>query len=472
MMSMAPGAINTTGRGSSGVGLTAAVVVDKDTGERNLEAGAMVLADRGVVCIDEFDKMNEADRVAIHEVMEQQTVTIAKAGIHVSLNARCSVLAAANPIYGEYLDELSASKNIGLPDSLLSRFDLVFIVKDLSDEDRDKTVADRVIRNHMFPIDTPTLMNVFDDKIIEPEIYADDQQSAQVFEKYIESLHGKIRKEILTRSFLRKYLHYAKKAQAPALTEEAMEYIGQAWTNIRSSASKDDPEDTPTPVTVRTLETLIRLASAHAKLRLAKVINRKDAEVALEMYLTASNKETDNNIMKNIDIDAMEEDEPVHVKKSAIKNKKVSSAKKSKSSRMIEESNEDEESEDIKDEESEVISVKKSSPKKQAKKDASPKSSAKKSKRGKQEDEIEKIFAAKPVVTEERKRFVYKVLYDLTNRRVIPQVLLDDFWNVIQSHKDYNKDKLTKEDLLETLIALDKENKVLYSIKENEITII
>ena len=279
VMELAPLCINTTGRGSSGVGLTAAVCIDKDTGEKHLEAGAMVLADRGIVCIDEFDKMNDIDRVAIHEVMEQQTVTIAKAGIHVSLNARCSVIAAANPVYGEYARDISVAKNVGLPDSLLSRFDLLFVVLDEKDAEKDRRIAQKVISNHRYvgTVDSNQgYYNFFsDDFVVEPEMQKEKNEgkSGLIYEKSSVTVAGK-QVNIVTRDFLRKFISFAKSQKAPQLTEDCVEEASKLYSDLRSQTLTTDPSKVSVPVTVRTLESLIRLATAHAKLRLSKTIDK------------------------------------------------------------------------------------------------------------------------------------------------------------------------------------------------------
>ncbi|CAL0324454.1 unnamed protein product [Lupinus luteus] len=288
IMNIAPLAISTTGRGSSGVGLTAAVTSDQETGERRLEAGAMVLADRGVVCIDEFDKMNDQDRVAIHEVMEQQTVTIAKAGIHASLNARCSVVAAANPIYGTYDRSLTPTKNIGLPDSLLSRFDLLFIVLDQMDPDIDRRISEHVLRMHRFISTTDGGDAALDGSSgYGREDEAETESS--VFVKYNRMLHGKQKKKrnqkddnTLTIKFLKKYIHYAKHRIQPELTDEASDRIATAYAELRNAGSNAKTGGT-LPITARTLETIIRLSTAHAKLKLSRKVLKSDVEAALKV---------------------------------------------------------------------------------------------------------------------------------------------------------------------------------------------
>jgi DNA replication licensing factor MCM3 len=327
ILDIAPLAISTTGRGSSGVGLTAAVTADPETGDRRLEAGAMVLADRGVVCIDEFDKMGEVsserlyiicmnrrhvdwcapylitccrcffvvvirchrqnDRVAIHEVMEQQTVTIAKAGIHASLNARCSVLAAANPVYGQYDKTRRPQDNIGLPDSLLSRFDLLFIVLDQLDPTVDRTLSEHVLKSHQYrrpgTLMEPEALNQTSSLNLDT-IAADIAVDTPVWQRSGRNYNGEMSRgdgragDLLTKEFLRKYIHYAKSRITPELTDEASAAISAAYGAMRTHQSIKN-----LPITARTLETVIRLSTASAKTRLSQTVSVYDVEVAMEL---------------------------------------------------------------------------------------------------------------------------------------------------------------------------------------------
>lgn len=343
VMNVAPHAVSTTGRGSSGVGLTAAVTSDRETGEKRLEAGAMVLADGGVVCIDEFDKMNEDDRVAIHEVMEQQTVTIAKAGIQASLNARCSVLAAANPLYGSYDRKSSISMNVALPDSLLSRFDMLFVVLDNTNTTMDKEVAQHVLRGHLYrqpgetsesPPVEPGIMDLMaeikinsdykrgaeapvwlkggnvlnghhsgsangqaqdwpEDELGEANIkdLADIQDGADTLCRQLvddasltprlKALRARELARGLDPELLRRFVLYVRRYRYPGtnqempMSPEAEAAIQGKWVAMRQAAN-----NAALPVTARSLEALIRLSQAHAKLHLADRVEAVDVHAA------------------------------------------------------------------------------------------------------------------------------------------------------------------------------------------------
>ena len=239
---IAPRGLYTSGRGSTAAGLTAAVVKDA-SGIFMLEAGAVVLGDQGLVCIDEFDKMRPEDRSALHEVMEQQSASIAKGGIVATLNARTSILAAANPMFGKYDIFKNIYENVNLPIPLLTRFDLVFIVRDIPSQEKDRNIAQHIISQHgSSGTDTTSLIDI----------------------------------DILT-----KYLSYAKRGE-PALTKEAENLIMEFYLKMRN-ISGDDKENMIT-ITPRQLEGLIRLATARARLLLKNKVEGEDADRAIYLF--------------------------------------------------------------------------------------------------------------------------------------------------------------------------------------------
>ncbi|XP_017774890.1 PREDICTED: DNA replication licensing factor Mcm7 [Nicrophorus vespilloides] len=240
---LAPRSQYTTGRGSSGVGLTAAVMKDPLTGEMMLEGGALVLADQGVCCIDEFDKMADGDRTAIHEVMEQQTISIAKAGIMTCLNARVSILAAANPAYGRYNPKRTIEQNIQLPAALLSRFDLLWLIQDKADRDNDLRLAKHITYVHQHCKQPPMQIQALD------------------------------------MSVMRKYIALCK-LKDPAIPEDLTEFIVEAYVELRKEArnSRD-----MTFTSARNLLGILRLSTALARLRLSGIVEKDDVNEAIRL---------------------------------------------------------------------------------------------------------------------------------------------------------------------------------------------
>jgi len=233
-----------SGKGASGAGLTAAVVKDEFLGGWSLEAGALVLANNGICCIDELDKMSKDDRSAMHEALEQQTVSISKANIQATLLARTTVLAAANPKFGRFDPYGIIAEQIDLPPALINRFDLVFPIKDIPDAERDDRIASHILHLHKSPD--------FEDVEIDSGL-------------------------------LRKYLAYARQNISPVLTENAVKEIKKYYVEMRNTNTGEDQATRAIPISARQLEALVRLSEASARARLSPRVTKRDARRAIDL---------------------------------------------------------------------------------------------------------------------------------------------------------------------------------------------
>jgi len=262
LVRLAPRGLYTGGKSSTSAGLTAAAVKDEfGEGRWTLEAGALVLADKGIAAVDEIDKMRKEDRDALHEAMEQQTVSVAKAGIMARLNSRCGLLAAANPKYGRFDKYTPIAEQINMPPTLLSRFDLIFTMMDRPNEETDTKTAEHIIETHYAGELLARAKNVSKINIAEREH----------FERAVATMKPPIESDLL-----RKYVAWSKRNVFPVMTEGARRRFLEFYIGLRRQGYED--EDAPVPVTARQLEALIRLGEARARARLSDEITEEDAD--------------------------------------------------------------------------------------------------------------------------------------------------------------------------------------------------
>ena len=283
MSTLAPRGIYTSGKSSSAAGLTAAAVKDEfGEGRWTLEAGALVLADKGLACIDELDKMNDQDRSSIHESLEQGTISVAKAGITATLQSRCAVLGAANPKYGRFDENRSIAEQIDLPPALLSRFDAIFTMTDRPDSTYDRNVASHILKVHRRG----------EIRLHEAPETIPDMDAARIMQESDSFIPA------MDIEFLRKYVAFSKRI-TPVMTDEAMTTLETYYVNIRKLG---EGEESSVPITARQLEALIRLAEASARARLSPIVMADDADRAIKIVEYYLNKVASEGGRRDIDI--------------------------------------------------------------------------------------------------------------------------------------------------------------------------
>ncbi|UCE46023.1 MAG: minichromosome maintenance protein MCM [Methanobacteriota archaeon] len=283
MAMLAPRGIYTSGKSASAAGLTAAAVKDEfGEGRWTLEAGALVLADKGLACIDELDKMNDQDRSSIHESLEQGTISVAKAGITATLQSRCAVLGAANPKYGRFDENRNIAEQIDLPPALLSRFDAIFTMTDRPDSVYDQSVASHILKVH---------------RRGEIRLHESPEKIPDMDARAIMS-DTEILVPAMDIEFLRKYVAFSKRI-TPVLSAEAMSTLETYYVTIRKLG---EGEESSVPITARQLEALIRLAESSARARLSVIVTAEDAERAIKIVEYYLNKVASEGGRRDIDL--------------------------------------------------------------------------------------------------------------------------------------------------------------------------